>query len=787
MQRQSKHRSRTRARALRGKRGVSEVLGTILILALTVTLFSSIFFFVNTFPKPAAQPSSQFQGQLYYSYAAKGAHSWTNVSNVVITHLGGPTIYGFNTVIYVVSQAHPQNTTATYTLTSGGLPGGSSASWGTGQVWNLSIVGDHLTIPDNITVTIVAGGSVVYRQTLPGSNPTIPPIFDQEGTSPGAPVVNSPFSIFVQITDAFLRTNSKQVYLNITTPGLSCTNPLGAYSSNTTTKLQFSYNSSNGFWFVPTCSTAVAGTYYVTAWATDSNPIQTQQNSIIFPVTVSSASGGSGGGSAVQVQIVPSTSVPVVGTAIGVVFDVTNNGAVSGTATVYFGPTASFSPTSATGTVSAGSTVAFQSTYTPPATSGTVVLNSTASIPGIGTGSAALTLTVFPHILLVSMNQPGGIALSKSNESANLASELTAAGFPFKTYVNSCTNLSLPTAVITSYFTSGSVVIFDFGTNSSMSTCTTVTSNSTGSGSGHSIAYDVENYFGTGVSFWVVGARAFSAYSPCGTTPVLGNSGTYAAYLQVFGISTTTPCVTAQTMASAPGDLSVTYTSSSSLLAQGISSPIDLNGNVTSATQSFLNYRTLTPSATAHVGIPFLTVAAGDLGLYYASGTAKAVAIGADPFQFGDAPAGSSWNAIGTAVTYNVMNYLCGLASTTAPTRGGTDFGIAGAFLTGTNHNVPSTILVNLRSNDASGGVLTVQLVVNGVPVLYQGSYVTGTVVVAGNGIDSWVTLTWQAPIAAPAPGGYVISFVLSTAPADYFTLNNQYNYYQVNALIPFS
>ena len=38
----------------------------ILLLALTVTLFSSIFYFVNTFPQPAPQPTNQFTASLQY-------------------------------------------------------------------------------------------------------------------------------------------------------------------------------------------------------------------------------------------------------------------------------------------------------------------------------------------------------------------------------------------------------------------------------------------------------------------------------------------------------------------------------------------------------------------------------------------------------------------------------------------------------------------------------------------------------------------------------------------------
>ncbi|MGA7846530.1 MAG: type IV pilin N-terminal domain-containing protein [Thermoplasmata archaeon] len=783
MQRQSKHRLRTRSRSLRGKRAVSEVLGTILILALTVTLFSSIFFFVSTFPKPAPQPAGQFQGQLFYSYITKGAHTWTNVSSVTVTHLGGPILYNFNTVFYVVSQAHPQNTTATYTMTSGGLGASSSTPWGTGQVWNLSLAGDHLTIPDNITVTIVSDSLVVYRQTLPGSNPTNPPIFIAQGTSPGAPFVNSPFSVFVQISDPFLRTSSKQVYLNITTPGLSCVNPLSAYSSNTTNKLQMTYNATNGLWFVPSCTTATSGTYYVTAWVTDSNPIQTQQNSIIFPITVS-ASGSGGGSTLVIVQILTNTSVPVINQKLNVTVEVTNNGQVAGTAAVSFGPAAGFSRSSASGSVPAGATAGFQATYTPTAT-GALLLNATASIPGLGTGSDSYALTVFPPILLISYNQPGNIPLSKSNESSNLASELTAAGFPFKTYVNSCTNGSFAAALVTQYFVAGTVLIVDFGTNSTNSGCPVGPSYTTPAGYAHSASYYLETAVGAGASVWVVGDRAFWP-----TASLACNTATYTTYLQDFGISAGATCVTAHALSASPADYSsVTYTATtaSGFYSQGISSPITLNGNVSgtaSALATYLNYQTYTASG-GHVGTAFLALGANTLGIFYTGtgGAGKGVAIGADPVQFGDAPAGTSWNAIGTAVTYNVMNYLCGFATSSAVTRSGTDFGIAGALLAGTVHTAPSSFLVNLRANDISNGILTVSLLVNGVPVLYQGSYVTATAVESGNGVDSWVTLTWQAPTA----GTYVFSFVLSTSPVDYFTLNNQYNYYVTNLGITFT
>jgi FlaG/FlaF family flagellin (archaellin) len=290
VQRSWKRRGRS-ARSLRSLRGVSEVLGTILILALTVVLFSSIFFFVNTFPKPASQSSSQFQGQLTYGLVTKGANTWTNVTAVSITHLAGPVVSSFNVQIYVVSQQHPLSTpnSPPWTLASGGIVG----SWGTGQVWNLNVSSEGLSTPDNITVTVVAQGNVVYRQILPGTNPSVPPIFQNEGTVPATVLINSKFSIFVQINDPFLPITSKRVYLNISTPGLTCTNPLSAYSSNTTSKLQMTYNGTNGLWFLGGCTASTAQSYYVSVWVTDADPIQALQNSIVFPVTVASSGGSS--------------------------------------------------------------------------------------------------------------------------------------------------------------------------------------------------------------------------------------------------------------------------------------------------------------------------------------------------------------------------------------------------------------------------------------------------------------------------------------------------------------
>ncbi len=273
-------------------RGVSDIVGTILILALTVALFSSIFFFVDSFPKPAAQPSSQFAGQLTYIYVsssvAKGAcgknDACTNISGVSITHLGGPSIYNFNTQIYLSSQAHPQNTTTIYNI-SNGFGNAAVSSWGIGQVWNVSLLNDHLSTPDNITITIVSDNLVVYRVILPGSNPTIPPTFLSVGTTPTTPSKSSTFTLYANIYDPFLLNTSKDVNVSVAASN-------GGIASCGATYM--TYSATSGYWTVSCTAGSKNGTYYVSINATDKNGLS---NAIYVPITVGGSSSSGGGGS----------------------------------------------------------------------------------------------------------------------------------------------------------------------------------------------------------------------------------------------------------------------------------------------------------------------------------------------------------------------------------------------------------------------------------------------------------------------------------------------------------
>src|SRR3989442_2076598 len=81
--------------------GISEVIGTILILAMTVVLFSTIIIWVSNIPTPVAQGRLDVASEIDPMY--NGAGSEIRV-NVTLTHQGGGALQPPPTIIYLTSQ-----------------------------------------------------------------------------------------------------------------------------------------------------------------------------------------------------------------------------------------------------------------------------------------------------------------------------------------------------------------------------------------------------------------------------------------------------------------------------------------------------------------------------------------------------------------------------------------------------------------------------------------------------------------------------------------------------------
>ncbi|MCI4340028.1 MAG: type IV pilin N-terminal domain-containing protein, partial [Thermoplasmata archaeon] len=408
-------------------RAVSDVVGTILLLALTVTLFSSIFFFVSTFPTPPPQPANQFSA--YLTYNAGG----TQITGVTVLHLAGPAVPS-TSLVYLYSSAHPTRFTTPFSVASGT---NNSASWNLGQNWFQNLTTQNLLTPDNITISIVTSTELLFRTTLPGTTPNIPPTFTGAGTIPAVPNVGQAFTIFVQIADNNLNVNSVFVNLSL----------LPGNSGNGLHKMTFSASLGAYTYAVSAGFTKGSGSYYLFVNATDQSGIK---NSVAFVVTLQAAA--SSLGATLQVN----NSAPVSNTSVLVTALISNGGTSATTVAVSF--TANGASIGAGGgSVVSGGVGTYSVTWTPT-NPGVYLLSALANASGGVVAGASFNLTVFPNILVIGHNVPSGIRTS-FNESAYLQQELTSAGFPYTSMWISC-SAALPAS---STFNSYNVVVIDFG------------------------------------------------------------------------------------------------------------------------------------------------------------------------------------------------------------------------------------------------------------------------------------------------------------------------------------
>ncbi len=435
-----------------GRRGVSDVVATILLLALTVTLFASIFAFVTAFPAPPAQNNNQFQASLAFTA------NMSYVSAVHIVHLAGPVVAG-NALIYLKSATQPtapefQNP---YTVSSG--LGGASV-WNLGQVWNLTFATNQRPqATGNITIYVVASSQLLYSVILPGTSIVPPPTIVSTSISPTTPGVGASFTVYASIAGTY---TAQSVFVNLA--GVPNTGVL-----NTSQKMT---QNSQGQWtfFVGAGLTTTSGTFYAFVNASSASGSRGQQ--AVGAVLISiSTSGTVNGPLSVGVVLVPSP--PNAGTAESVQAVVTYTGTTLSSpvsVAVSFSGTSSPSGYTYSGsgpsgiTISGPSgpasvTVVSQSIWTIPSPASltlyTFAVSATATVTGLGSITGTTTFT------------PATITVGPT--SGLVASVATARGAGF-----------LPSTSVT--LSMGGVTIIPTG--SSNSTCTfsgsTITTTSTG-------------------------------------------------------------------------------------------------------------------------------------------------------------------------------------------------------------------------------------------------------------------------------------------------------------------
>lgn len=284
----------------RGRRGVSDVVATILILSLTVVLFAALFAFVSRFPAPPAQSVNQFQASV--------THTSTAITGVSIEQEGGPPVPSTDR-IYLVST---RTTTDWQFSMTNGVPvawgtGNTSNSWATGQYWTTTF-GTGILLPANITIYIVSATQLLYSGVVPGAPTNAPPSLTSTYTVPVSPAVGAAFQIVALVSG-----NTANLSVNISlsnVPGLpTAIQTMKPYGTG-----EWVYNVSAGL-------TTKNGSYLAfIQGATTSGATIAGSVTIVLPST----GGGGSTSSAPSASVSVSPNPPTVRTNLSLVTSVTN-------------------------------------------------------------------------------------------------------------------------------------------------------------------------------------------------------------------------------------------------------------------------------------------------------------------------------------------------------------------------------------------------------------------------------------------------------------------------------
>jgi len=200
-------------------RGVSEVIGTILILMITVTLFSGIILWVNQLPQPEQSTYADLSGSL-----EPKNNTWNDGAWINITHGGGETLHSWATRIHV-------NVGGTvYSLltkdTNYGIDG-SDEDWSINEIWTYEY-NTLMTATTEVSVMVVdiSKNTVVWSSDLLGGEGLHPPIFIRKwfdsipSTETANPVeVGDTFTIYAEVIDSDDDLNENSIYVSWTIDG----------------------------------------------------------------------------------------------------------------------------------------------------------------------------------------------------------------------------------------------------------------------------------------------------------------------------------------------------------------------------------------------------------------------------------------------------------------------------------------------------------------------------------------------------------------------------------------
>lgn len=265
----------------RSRSGVSDIIGNLLILAITVTLFSSIMFYVANMPEPAQATFTDLEADTPVITGGGPYSTWINV-----THKGGQTLEDRNLGIYLfINGKLADEGEKRISHTENAI--GSDGKWTTGETWSNKTLSTEL--PTSISIMMVDKGAnaIVWQSDILGgaSDMDLPPIIANRYTVPYVGTVGKPLSFYVTVIDP----NGNLDYSNVTLNAVYV-------SGSTSSSLEMDYKGSNVFNYTltPTMASESGTTVIITATDLAGNTARALMDVVVYPKpgTTTNPSGG---------------------------------------------------------------------------------------------------------------------------------------------------------------------------------------------------------------------------------------------------------------------------------------------------------------------------------------------------------------------------------------------------------------------------------------------------------------------------------------------------------------
>jgi hypothetical protein len=196
----------------RCRRAVSDIIGNLLILAITVTLFSSIMFYVATIPSPEEQTYAEIT---YDLGEVVSSSRW-----IYLTHKGGQDLINGSTNIYIFKYG---SELISLKLDDGTLSGQDQEKWSPGEVWQYELSGVNNDTPLSIMIIDTAHNTKIWEAEMVGGQVTgdYAPVITTRGTLPTIIIDGSTFIFYASVSDFNDDLDTSSVYVDASSLGIA--------------------------------------------------------------------------------------------------------------------------------------------------------------------------------------------------------------------------------------------------------------------------------------------------------------------------------------------------------------------------------------------------------------------------------------------------------------------------------------------------------------------------------------------------------------------------------------